>query len=71
MALLNRDGSELSWRIEQSARGGFDVEYRVNRRVKGSAYTETDARHFHSREAAVTWLRSEAAIRGFDGREIR
>jgi hypothetical protein len=71
MRILAQDGSELTWQIERSARGGFDGEYRVHRRVSGVTYTETDTRHFHSRETAVGWLPSEVAIRGFDGREIR
>jgi hypothetical protein len=71
MPILAQDGLELAWEINRSARGGFDAEYCVHRRVSSVTYTETDMRHFHSRETAVGWLRAEVAIRGFDGRGIR
>jgi hypothetical protein len=71
MRMLAQDGSELTWQIDGSARGGFDAEYRVLRRVSDVTFTEADKRHFYSREPAVGWLRAEVAIRGFDGREIR
>lgn len=69
MTLRAADGSTSSWEIVQSAAGGFDATYRVERNVGGLAYAEADQRHFLSRDVALGWLRSVAAIRGFDGRE--
>ena len=70
MRMVAQDGSELTWLIEGSPLAGFDAEYRVLRRVGNVTFTEADKRHFYSREPAVGWLRTEVAIRGFDGREI-
>jgi hypothetical protein len=65
------DGSSLSWEITKSAAGGFDAAYRVERLVQGQRYEEADQRHTLSRDSAVDWLRVEATIRGFDGRQVK
>jgi len=71
MALYAADGSSFSWQIANSAVGGFDAAFRVERKVGAQWFTEADKRHTLSRETAIGWLRSEAAIRGFDGRKIK
>jgi hypothetical protein len=71
MTLHTADGSTFSWEIVNAALGGFDARFRVERNLGGQAYSEGDMRHTLSRETALGWLRAQAAIRGFDGREIK
>jgi hypothetical protein len=51
--------------------GGFDASFRIERREGGQDYTESDTLHSLSRETAVGWIRSRAAVRGFDARQIK
>jgi hypothetical protein len=71
MTLYAANGSSFSWEIVKSERGGFDVSFRIERRVGDQAYSESDTRHALSRDTAVGWLRAEAVVRGFDGRTVR
>jgi hypothetical protein len=71
MTLFAADGSSFSWRIAQSAYGGFDASFHIERRVGDQVYSESDTRHALSRDTAIGWLRAEAAVRGFDGRDVR
>jgi len=64
-------GPSFSWEITNPAPGRFEATFRVERSVDGQAYSEGDTRHTLSRETALGWLRAQAAIRGFDGREIK
>jgi len=71
MALYDADGSSFTWRIAQSAHGGFDASFRIERRFGDQAYSESDRLHALSRDTALGWLRTEAAVRGFDGRGVK
>jgi hypothetical protein len=71
MTLQAANGSSFSWEIIKSAAGGFDAAFRVERLVQGQRYEEADKRHMLSRDSAVDWLRVEATIRGFDGRQVK
>jgi len=70
MTVYGPNGGSFAWEIVRSA-GGFDAGFSVERTVGGYRYTEAGERHTLSRESAVDWLRVEAVIRGFDGREVR
>ncbi len=70
MTAYGADGSSFSWQIVRSP-GGFDANFHVERAVGGYRYTEAGERHTLSRESAVDWLRVQAAMRGFDGREVK
>ena len=71
MTLYAADGSSFTWQIAQSAHGGFDASFRVERHVGDQAYSESNALHALSRDTALGWLRTEAAVRGFDGRGVK
>jgi hypothetical protein len=71
MTLYAPDGSSFSWQIVNSAAGGFDASFRIDRRLGGEEYTESDTLHALSRETAVGWVRTQAAVRGFDARQIK
>jgi hypothetical protein len=71
MTLYAADGSSFSWQVAKSAVRGFDATFRVERGVSAQRYTEADTRHTLSRDTAISWLRVEAAIRGFDGRGVK
>jgi hypothetical protein len=71
VTLQAANGSSFSWEIIKSAAGGFDAAFRVERLVQGQRYEEADKRHMLSRDSAVDWLRVEATIRGFDGRQVK
>ena len=71
MTLYAADGSSFSWEIANSAVGGFDATFRAEQSVSGEAYSEGDTHHSLSRDTAVGWLRVEAAVRGFDARQIK
>jgi hypothetical protein len=47
---------------------GFDASFRVERRVGDQGYSESETLRALSRDTALGWLRTEAAVRGFDGR---
>jgi hypothetical protein len=68
MILYAADGSSFRRQIAQSAHGGFDASFRIERRFGDQAYSESDTLHALSRDTAIGWLRTEAAVRGFDGR---
>ena len=70
MTVYAADGSSFRWQIAQSADGGFDASFEIERKINGQAYTESDRRHSLSRDTARGWLRAEAAMRGFDGRGV-
>lgn len=71
MTLHAPDGSSFSWQIVNSPSGGFDASFRIERRLGGQEYTESDTLHALSRETAVGWVRTKAAVRGFDARQIK
>jgi hypothetical protein len=71
MTLYAADGSSFSWELAKSAVRGFDASFRAERCIGGEAYSESDSHHSLSRETALGWLRVEAAVRGFDARQIK
>ena len=71
MTLYAANRSSFSWQIANSAGGGFDASFHVERRVDGQPRSESGTLHVLSRDIALVWLCVEAAIRGFDGRGVR
>ncbi|HEV2545760.1 MAG TPA: hypothetical protein VGU20_00325 [Stellaceae bacterium] len=71
MTLYAANRSSFSWQIANSADGGFDVSFCVERRVDGQPYSDSGTLHVLSRDIALVWLRVEAVVRGFDGRGVR